>query len=353
MEPNKELYDTDFCWKVVEARDTRYRETFVYGVRSTGIYCRPGCASRQPKREQVLFFANGSQAEAAGFRACKRCQPDQALDQQVELVKKACQLLQESPDGLSLGALGQAVGLSPFHLQRVFKKVMGVSPRQYSRSLRLETFKSEVRKGHDVTQAVYEAGYGSNSRLYEQAKQSLGMTPGTYRRGGMGMEITYTIVDCSLGRMLVAATRQGLCAVSFADNDETVEALLRAEYPAAQFVRDEAGLTEWVASLTAYLEGQKQPLEMPLDLQATAFQLRVWEELRAIPYGETRSYAQVAQAIGRPAAVRAVAHACASNPVAVVTPCHRVVRGDGSLAGYRWGLARKQALLAREKKSVS
>jgi AraC family transcriptional regulator of adaptative response/methylated-DNA-[protein]-cysteine methyltransferase len=340
----------------VQSRDPQFNGVFVYGVRSTGIFCRPGCPSRRPRREQVTFFASPAAAGEAGFRACRRCRPQDALtpNQQAELAGQACRLIEASPERPpSLAELGSELHLSPSYLQRMFKSVTGLTPHQYARGQQMQRFKTQVRQGRDVTTALYEAGFGSSSRLYEQSDQRLGMTPAAYRRGGQGMSIGYTIVDTSLGRMLVAAAERGVCAVSFEgqDGDAGLERLLYHEYPAARIQRDDARLGAWAAALVAHLQGKQPALDLPLDLQATAFQLRVWEELRRIPYGQTRSYAQVAQAIGKPAAVRAVAQACAANPAVLVTPCHRVVRSDGSLGGYRYGIRRKQALLDKERSS--
>ncbi len=344
---NETLY-----WDAVQTRDARFNGIFVYAVRSTGIYCRPTCPSRRPQREQVVFFNSFEEAETAGFRPCRRCQPRAALapDAQAEIVQQACQLLDEHVDSpLNLEVLGEQLHISPSHLHRIFKAVTGLTPHQYALGKHVEAFKASLKDGKDVTTALYDAGFSSSSRLYEGAAGRLGMTPTAYRRGGQGMRIRYTIVDTYLGRMLLAATDKGICAISFGDEDAELEDFLRGEYPAAQVERDREGLEAWVQALLAHLEGAQPDLALPLDLQATAFQLQVWAELRKIPYGESRSYAEVAGAIGQPAAVRAVAQACARNPAVLVTPCHRVVRSDGSLGGYRWGIQRKQALLGREK----
>lgn len=346
---NPVLPNDETCWQAVQARDARYNGRVYFGVRSTRVYCKPSCPARRPQRGQVVFFASCDQAEAAGFRPCRRCQPRRAADPQVELAAKACRLIEAAGGNLSLGELGRQVGVSPYHLQRLFKAVTGVTPRQYAASWRMRQFKAQVRQGQTVTNALYEAGFGSNSRLYEAAAEQLGMTPASYRRGGREMKIRYTIADCYLGRLLVATTPRGICAVGMGENDAELEAFLMAEYPAAEISRGEGRLEEWVQAVLDYLDGERPQLDLPLDVQATAFQLRVWEELRRIPYGETRTYSQVAAAIGRPGAVRAVGRACATNPAALVTPCHRVVGADGSLAGYRWGMERKQALLARER----
>lgn len=345
-------------WQAVLERDQSRDGTFFYGVRSTGIYCRPSCPSRRPGRDQVVFFQQPAQAEQAGFRPCRRCRPLEAANYQAELVQQACRYIEDNitrPEGPpTLAELGQQVGLSPFHLQRLFKRVTGVSPRQYAEAYRLGQLKTRLKDQESVTGALYSAGYGSSSRLYERASESMGMTPASYRRGGPGTAIHYTVVDCSLGRLLVAATGKGVCAVRLGDDDAKLRAELAHEYPAAELYQDESSaLNEWVEEILSYLTGQQPRLDLPLDIQATAFQRQVWEALRTIPYGSTRSYGEVAAALGQPKAVRAVAHACAVNPVALVIPCHRVVRQDGNLAGYRWGLDRKRALLDKERAVAS
>ena len=348
-------FDLEKYWRAIQDRDVRLEGEFVYGVRSTGIYCRPGCPSRRPRQDQVVYFTSSDDAEVAGYRACKRCQPQSALgaDAQVEIVQRACYLI-ESRHGTSLplAELSQHLAISPSHLHRIFKSVMGLTPHQYAAGQKLNQFKALVREGEDLTGALYEAGYGSSSRLYENAARRLGMTPGSYRQGGKGLQIRFTFVDTFIGRMLVAATSQGICAVSFGEDDVLLEGFLRQEYPHASLSRDDLAFKDWAEMLANHLKGLRPHLDLPLDVQATAFTMRVWEELRRIPYGETRTYTEIAQAIGRPKAVRAVANACASNPAAVINPCHRVVRSDGSLGGYRWGIKRKEALLAREKEGA-
>lgn len=357
----------DRYWQAVLDHDAASNGSFVYAVRSTGIYCKPSCPSRRPRREEVQFFAQPEAAEQAGFRACKRCQPDldaqgqQATDPQVELVQRACRYIEEHYEETpNLAELGTQVGLSPFHLQRVFKRVMGISPRQYAEAYRLGQLKAQLKEGESVTQALYEVGFSSSSRLYERAPIQLGMTPTAYRRGGLGMHITYTIVDSALGRLLVAATEKGICSVCIGSDDALLEAALLKEYPRAEVFREveddeknekdegSESLNTWVRLLVKHLAGQQPHLDLPVDVQATAFQWRVWQELQAIPYGATRTYSQIAQAIGQPMARRAVARACATNPVAIVVPCHRIVREDGHLGGYRWGIERKQQLLEQE-----
>ncbi|MDA0704428.1 MAG: bifunctional DNA-binding transcriptional regulator/O6-methylguanine-DNA methyltransferase Ada [Proteobacteria bacterium] len=346
------MLDSD-CWRAVLARDPEANGRFVYAVRSTGIYCRPICASRRPGRAQVNFFEDPARAEAAGFRPCRRCRPEDAdmADSQTEMVRKACAAIDAATDGPpTLAALGENLGVSPHHLQRVFKKLMGISPRQYADERRLGRLKMRLKRGEAVTGALYEAGYGSSSRLYENAGEHLGMTPGTYRRGGEGARMRFTIVDCTLGRLVVAATDRGLSFLGFGDDDGDLEEELREEFPKAEEIRrDDAGLAEWVGPLIDHLAGQVGSLPLPLDVQATAFQRRVWEALRDIPAGETRTYREIAAQLGQPTASRAVGSACARNPVSLVIPCHRVVREDGGLGGYRWGLERKERLIATER----
>jgi AraC family transcriptional regulator, regulatory protein of adaptative response / methylated-DNA-[protein]-cysteine methyltransferase len=344
-------WDEARLWQSVLARDGEADGAFVYAVRTTGIYCRPTCPSRRPRRENVVFFALPEAAEHAGFRACRRCHPEQAAirDPQVEVVQRVCRAIAVNPEKPpTLASLSAEVGLSPFHMQRTFKRVMGISPRQYADACRMDRLKNELRKGEAVTSALYGAGYGSPSRLYERAPAHLGMTPAVYRRGGAGMQIHYTIVPCPLGLLLVAATERGICAINLGDSDEALAEGLTKEYPAAAIARDASGLDSAVAAIIRHLHGQEPHLDLPLDVQATAFQWRVWEALQAIPYGSTRSYSAIARAIGQPTAARAVAQACANNRVALAIPCHRVVREDGDVGGYRWGVARKRTLLAQE-----
>jgi AraC family transcriptional regulator of adaptative response/methylated-DNA-[protein]-cysteine methyltransferase len=344
--------EPDIYWQAVETRDARFDGIFLYAVRSTKIYCKPSCPSRRPRRTQVSYFAACADAEAEGFRACRRCLPREprASDRRVETVLRVCRAIEaRGGEPLSLEELGAELKLSPHHLQRTFKNFTGITPRQYAAAHRLKQFKAGIARGRGVTEAMYESGYGSSSRLYEGAARQLGMTPATYRRGGKGMNINYTIADSPLGRLLVATTERGVCSVQFSDRDGELEAALAAEYPAAHVSRGGTELDDSVRAVLLRLDGSSSAPDLPLDLHATSFQLRVWEELRRIPYGETRSYKDVAASLGQPTATRAVAGACAANPVALVTPCHRVVRGDGSLSGYRWGVERKRALLERER----
>jgi AraC family transcriptional regulator, regulatory protein of adaptative response / methylated-DNA-[protein]-cysteine methyltransferase len=346
-----ESADDDAYWRAVLDRDARFDGSIFFAVRSTGIYCRPSCPARRPRREQVVFFRIPEAAERAGFRSCRRCRPRNAVmtDPQVEMVRRACLYIDNhSGESPTLEDLSAHTGVSPYHLQRVFKRLAGITPRQYAEAMRLDQFKTRVKKGATVTGAMYEAGYGSSSRLYERAPAQLGMTPADYRRGGKGLRISYTIADCSLGRLLVAGTEKGVCSVRLGDSDAALEANLLSEYPAADVNRDDQALSKWVEQLLSHLNGERPHLDLPLDVQATAFQWNVWEKLREIPYGSTRSYGDVARSMGRPTATRAVARACATNPVALVIPCHRVVREDRSLGGYRWGIERKRKLLEQE-----
>jgi AraC family transcriptional regulator, regulatory protein of adaptative response / methylated-DNA-[protein]-cysteine methyltransferase len=336
-------------WQQVMARDARQDGRFVFAVRTTGIYCRPSCPSRRPRRESVEFFADPQQAERAGYRACLRCKPTE-ISAQAQTVTRARRLLDEAEGVMTLAELSRRAGVSPFHLQRLFKRATGLSPREYQSARRMQQVKHGLRQGDDVTTALYDAGFGSASRLYEKAGRELGMTPGAYRRGGAGMIIQYAIVASPLGRLLVAATGRGLCAVRFGESAVELERELRSEFRAAEIHREDAALKPYLQPLLASLRGETSATNLPLDVRATAFQKRVWDALREIPAGETRSYTDVAQTIGAPKAVRAVARACASNPVAVAVPCHRVVRSDGELAGYRWGLERKKKLLEQEQR---
>lgn len=337
-------------WQQVMARDARQDGRFVFAVRTTGVYCRPSCPSRRPRRDSVEFFANPNEAERAGYRACLRCKPTEVSSQAL-YVTRARQLLDSAESVLTLAELSKRVGLSPFHLQRLFKRATGLSPREYQSARRMQHVKAGLRRGDDVTTALYDAGFGSPSRLYERAPQQLGMTPGEYRRGGEGASITFAIASTPLGRLLVAATERGLCAVRFGENAAELESNLRQEFHAASLHRDDAAMQRYLGPLLASIRGENTTIDLPLDVRATAFQMKVWEKLRQIPCGETRSYSDIARDIGEPSAVRAVARACAANPIAIAVPCHRVVRSDGDISGYRWGVERKRKLLERERNS--
>ena len=340
-------------WNAVVARDPSRDGEFVFAVSSTGVYCRPSCPSRRPRRENVQFFLRPEQAEQAGYRACLRCRPKALTgNRQADSVKAICRFIEQHLDEpVTLGRLGKEFHQSPFHLQRRFKAVLGITPREYADTCRVRQLKRSLQAGDSVTRAMYDAGYSSSSRLYERTASQLGMTPDKYRRGAIAAAIRHTIVDSPLGRMLVAATDRGICAIQFARTDGELLEGLKREFPFAAHKKDESGLEAWVAALLQHMRGQHLDSFLPLDIRATAFQRRVWTYLQSIPFGATRSYHQVAKAIGQPTAARAVARACATNPVAVAIPCHRVVREDGSMGGYRWGIERKQALLEMEQHS--
>jgi AraC family transcriptional regulator of adaptative response/methylated-DNA-[protein]-cysteine methyltransferase len=344
--------ENELFWQAVKANDARFDGAFYLGVKTTGIYCKPSCRARLPKRENVDFYASAKDAEAVGYRACLRCKPRSAehTDPLVAKMLRAAEMI-EAESTLSLEELGSQLGLSPFHLQRSFKQIIGVSPKKYAEAKKMEKFKSEIREGSDVTTAMYDAGYGSSSRLYEKASENLGMTPKAYKTGGKGTTIEYTITDCELGRILVGRTIKGLCSVAFADDDQSLEENLKSEFPNAEIVRDAAVLKDFVDEILKHLGGETRRLDLPLDIQATAFQMKVWEILRKIPYGETVSYSQIAEQLGDKKKVRAVARACASNRIAVAIPCHRVIASSGKLSGYRWGINRKQQLIEKESKS--
>ncbi len=337
-------------WQAVLARDARQDGQFVFAVSSTGVYCRPSCPAKHPRRENVTFFRNPGQAERAGYRACLRCRPRAVGgNAQMEMVKAVCRYIEQHMDEpITLARLGAEFHQSPFHLQRKFKQVLGVTPRAYADSCRLNLLKRNLRAGHSVTRAMYDAGYSSSSRLYERTATQLGMTPDKYRRGAIAAAIRYTCAASPLGRMLVAATDKGICSIQFANSDDELEQGLKHEFPFAVRRHDDVAMGAWKEELLRHMRGQKLSSALPLDIQATAFQRRVWSHLQSIPFGATRSYSEVAKAIGRPDAARAVARACATNPVAVAIPCHRVVRENGEVGGYRWGTERKQALLEME-----
>ena len=342
--------DADLRWNAVLARDAAADGAFVYAVRSTHIYCRPSCPSRRPRRENVVFFPRAEAAEAAGYRACRRCRPSDGAPNELEVIERLCREMErdaESP--ADLAELAARIGYAPHRLQRAFKRVTGITPRQYQEACRMRAIRAKLRGGDGITRALFDAGLSSTSRLYERAPRQLGMTPGAYRRGAPGLEVAYAIVESPLGRLLVAATARGICAVSLGADDAMLERALEREFPSARRTRDDGALAPWVQVILKHLRGEEPHMELPLDVQATAFQRRVWQALQEIPYGSTRTYGAIAKAIGKPTAVRAVARACATNPASLVIPCHRVIREDGGLGGYRWGLERKRALLRQER----
>ena len=340
----------DSRWESVVARDAASDGKFVFAVSSTGIYCRPSCPSKRPRRENVNFFARPQEAESAGYRECLRCRPKAlAGNPRQQMVKAICRYIEQHLDeALTLAILGREFGQSPFHLQRSFKAALGITPKQYADSCRMRGFRQKLKAGHSVTRAMHDAGYSSTSRLFSRTASELGMEPAKYRRGAIAAPIRYTFADSPLGRMLIAATDQGLCSVQFADTDEELDQSLRQEFPFAVRRRDDNELADLAEQVIRKIRGTEPAASLPLDIRATAFQRRVWSYLQSLGFGETRSYSEVAKAIRRPSAVRAVARACATNPVAIAIPCHRILRSNGELGGYRWGITRKQALLEME-----
>lgn len=343
----------DSHWQAVLSRDGASDGKFVFAVSSTGVYCRPSCPSKRPRRENVTFFRHPQEAETAGFRECLRCRPKAvAGNPRQDLIKSVCRFIELHLDEpVTLARLGAEFEQSPFHLQRTFKAVLGITPREYADSCRMRGFRQKLKAGHSVTRAMHDAGYSSTSRLYSRTSAELGMEPAKYRRGAIAAPIRYSVTDSPIGRMLIAATDKGICTIQFADSEEELEQGLKQEFPFAVRRRDDQGM-EKLAQQVVRRIGNSEPLQsLPLDIQATAFQRRVWSYLQSIGFGKTKSYSEVAKAIRHPAAVRAVARACATNPVAIAIPCHRVLRANGDLGGYRWGLQRKKALLEIEASS--
>ena len=351
---------SDGCWSAVEAGDSTFDGRLFYGVITTGVYCRPSCPSRLPLRKNVRFYETPDEAEQDGLRACRRCHPRSTTspDRVARVMQDICKYIETAEEPThSLQSLADRAGMSVFHFQRSFKKIVGVTPGQYLEAGRMMKLKASLRTSKDVTEAIYEVGFGSSSRVYERADTRLGMTPKQYRQGGAGLVITYAAISTPIGLMMVGATDRGLSFVQFGDTDEQLLDLLNKEYPTAQIqpMREphHPDFEKWVQGLRDHLGGQKPHLSLPLDLRASAFQMRAWNYLQSIPYGEVQSYSEVAAGIGEPRAVRAVASACARNRVALVIPCHRVIRGTGELGGYRWGLARKRALIDQERRARS
>jgi AraC family transcriptional regulator, regulatory protein of adaptative response / methylated-DNA-[protein]-cysteine methyltransferase len=341
-------------WNAVVTRNSAHDGEFVFAVATTGVYCRPSCPARRPRPENVTFFTHPDQAERAGFRACLRCRPRLLSGSpQSDSVKAICRYIEQHLDeATTLQQLGKAFHQSPFHLQRRFKAALGITPREYADSCRMRELKRNLQSGNNVTRAMYDAGYGSSSRLYEKTASQLGMTPDKYRRGAIAAAIRYACADSPLGRMLIAATDRGICSIQFAQSDNELIEGLRREFPFAVRKADDGELRSWIEALLSKMGGKELNSALPLDIRATAFQRLVWTYLQSIPFGATRSYSDVARAIGKPTASRAVARACATNPVAVAIPCHRVVREDGNISGYRWGVERKKALLQMEQSGV-
>ncbi len=341
---------SDPRWAAVLARDTRADGAFFYSVKSTGVYCRPSCTARRARPENVAFHPTRADAERAGFRPCKHCKPDQPplAERQAAQVADLCRFIESSEETPTLDALAARARLSLFHVQRLFKAVTGVTPRAYAAAHRMKRVRAELVKGGTIARAIFGAGYNSNGRFYETSNQMLGMTPSQYRAGGVDMDIRFAFAECWLGPLLVAATERGVCAILMGDDPEELAHELERRFPRARLVGADATFERLVAQVVGLLDRPQASAKLPLDIRGTAFQQRVWQALRAIPAGATTTYSQVASAIGAPKAVRAVAQACAANALAVAIPCHRVVRTDGKLAGYRWGVARKRELLARE-----
>jgi AraC family transcriptional regulator of adaptative response/methylated-DNA-[protein]-cysteine methyltransferase len=343
----------DDRWEAIRRRDRAADGSFYYSVLTTGVYCRPSCASRPARRENVSFHATPADAERAGFRACKRCRPNEAAfaERQAEMVAQACRTIEEADEMPSLDALAEAAGLSRFHFHRVFKAATGVTPKAYADAHRGNQVRAKLARSGTVTEAIYDAGFNSNGRFYAASSNLLGMTPSEFRAGGNGTTIRFAVGQCSLGAILVAASDKGVCAIQFGDDPEALVRTLQDRFPKARLIGGDAAFEQLVARVVGLIEAPAQGHDLPLDVRGTAFQQQVWQALREIPAGSTASYADIAARIGQPKAVRAVAQACASNEIAVAIPCHRVVRRDGSLSGYRWGVERKQALLARENAS--
>ena len=338
-------------WSAVTARDAQADDVFYYAVRTTGVYCRPSCAARPAKRDNVAFYATTTDAERAGFRPCKRCKPDQASlrARQAQLIAAACKRIEADGEPPTLDALAAAAALSRFHFHRLFKQITGLTPKAYANAHRTQRVQRELAAGARVTDAIYAAGYNSNSPFYASSTRNLGMRPAAYRAQGRGTAIRFAVAQCTLGSLLVAASDQGVCAILLGDDPDALVRDLQDRFPRAELIGGDAAFESLVAKVVGFVEAPALGLDLPLDVRGTAFQQRVWEALRQIPPGQTVSYTEMARRIGLPTAVRAVAQACGANPIAVAIPCHRVVRNDGALSGYRWGIERKRALLDREK----
>ncbi|MGO8798218.1 MAG: bifunctional DNA-binding transcriptional regulator/O6-methylguanine-DNA methyltransferase Ada [Roseiarcus sp.] len=346
----------DRQWRAVAARDRSADGTFYYAVRSTGVYCRPSCASRLANPRNVAFFPTCGDAERAGFRACKRCRPDEAgrRERQAATIAEACRAIEAAEEAPALGELARRAGMSPYHFHRVFKSVTGVTPKAYASAHRAERVRRELaRPGASVTAAIYDAGFNSSGRFYETADRLLGMKPSDYRAGGANNQIHFAIGACSLGAILVARSERGVCAILLGNDPEALARDLQDRFPQARLIGGDAAFEKLVATVVGFVEAPALGLDLPLDLRGTAFQQRVWQALREIPAGKTASYADIARRIGAPRSARAVAQACAANKIAVAIPCHRVVRNDGALSGYRWGVERKRALLRSEADAAS
>lgn len=342
--------ESDPRWSAVVARDRAADGAFFYSVRTTGVYCRPSCGARRPNPKNVRFHHTREEAERAGFRPCRRCKPDQPSlsERYAATVAGACRSIDAAESMPSLAVLAKQAGLSLYHFHRVFKAATGLTPREYAAAHRANRVRDELRKRTTVTEAIYEAGFSSGSRFYEQSRQMLGMTPRDYRAGGSGTDIQFAVGECSLGSVLVARSAKGVCAILLGDDPEALVRDLQDRFPRATLVGGDGTFEEVVARVVGFVEAPAMDLDLPLDVQGTVFQQRVWRALRDVPAGSTISYSELAARIGSPKAVRGVARACAANRLAVAIPCHRVVRNDGALSGYRWGVERKRILLKRE-----
>jgi len=337
-------------WLAALNRNNDFDGEFVFAVRSTGVYCRPSCPAKRPNRKQVIFFSDFEEAERFGFRSCRRCHPRNATNSQTKLIDGICSFIDANLEKkLTLSALSAHAGISPFHLQRTFKRAVGISPRQYIEARRLEKMKRSLRNGKTVTRALYDAGFNSRSRIYGKIQNKFGVSPGIYRRGGAGMRIEYAITSCPTGRLLFGVTERGICAVCLGESDDAVEAAITRDYPSADISRNDSDLAPWIECFMKYFKGQDFPRDLPIDVQATSFEWRVWKQIQAVPRGSTTTYGNIARAIGMPDSFRAVAKACATNPVSLIIPCHRVIGQDGSMRGYRWGKNRKKELLSLER----
>lgn len=337
-------------WASVVARDPEADGKFYYTVKTTGVYCRPSCAARPARPENIGFYPTREEAENAGFRPCKRCHPDRPslVEQYAAKVTQACRIIEELESAPSLEVLARQVGMSVYHFHRIFKQITGLTPRQYAAAQREKKVRGELGRGSAVTNAIFDAGYNSSSRFYEKSNRILGMTPSSYRAGGIKAEIRFAIGECSLGSILAAQSDRGICAILLGDDPDKLVRDLQDSFPRANLVGGDTNFEQLVARVVGFIEAPGIGLDLPLDVRGTAFQQRVWQALREIPVGQTASYTEIARRIGSPAAVRAVAQACATNKLAVAIPCHRVVRNDGTLAGYRWGVERKRTLLEKE-----
>jgi AraC family transcriptional regulator, regulatory protein of adaptative response / methylated-DNA-[protein]-cysteine methyltransferase len=356
MMPNEVSWSDEQAWQAVVSRNESFDGRLFFGVLTTGVYCRPSCPARQPLRRNVRFYATPADAERDGLRPCLRCRPlaTAGLDPHTDCIREICRYIEEhTDDALSLTDLARRAALSKHHFQRTFKAIVGVTPKEYVEAHRVKRLKQNLRTGRHVTEAIYETGFGSSSRVYERSGTRLGMTPRQYRQGGRRTAISYVSAETALGKLMVGATDRGICFVQFGDHEEPLVAELTREYPNAEIAPApeplHPDLKRWMTALRDYLAGQQPNLHLPLDIRATAFQMKVWKYLQSIPYGSVESYGEVAAGIGQPTAVRAVARACATNRVALIIPCHRVIRNTGGLGGYRWGLPRKRTLIDRER----